>query len=137
MSNNEEKEEILDIDFDDKPVVSDATTAPIYHPAMDDLGPVDAEKKDFVPVIESLTPSIDEAMAIKETQSATPSKIDDPSLKIEDTMLSNNLKEDIKKVQELTPEENEKDTEKRVTWLALILVFIGLIIFLLPLFIKL
>jgi|GEM_PF-3738991 len=111
--------------------------APVYHPAMDDLGPVDAENSTvFTPKIESLTPSMDVNTAIKETQSATPNKMDDPALKIEDTMLSNNLKEDIKKVQEMTPEESKKDSNKKLTWLIAILVIIGLAIFLLPLFVK-
>jgi hypothetical protein len=164
------KEEVLDVNQTEKPVTPNATVyssapikeatpvyhpamenlgpvdaeankpkeaAPVYHPAMDDLGPVDAEKnKAFTPTIESLTPPIDEKTAIKETQSATPNKLDDPSLKVEDKMKSSEIKTLTKKLPDLTPEENKKDSSRKIAWLIGMALFIGLVMLLIPLFVK-
>lgn len=109
------KEEVLNIN------------KPVIEPIMDNI---------IVPTMEEITPVVTENKAISDTMMATPNKMDDPALKIEDTMLSNNLKEDIKKVTPMTKEEDVKDSRRKIRWLVGSLIILGLIILALPFFVK-
>ncbi len=73
---------------------------------------------------------INEETVIKEVTTAAPNKINDDILKVEDTLLTNNLKEDINKVVETKDEETQN--KKALSFIIVLFVLLGLTILLLP-----
>lgn len=78
----------------------------------------------------NVTPVTEESI-IKEVATATPNKINDDVLKVEDTLLTNNLKDEIKKVEQERDEEAQN--RKARIFIIAIFVLLGLTILLLPL----
>ena len=150
----EPKEEVLDIPGSNLTQHNNDSVIPVNDiPTYNIVSPQEADAKlkqdsaqtqsmdidKNVEKVEMLTPTIEpisnpqpviEQAVIQEVATATPNKINDDLLKVEDTLLSNNLKEDIK--QEIKNKDEEKQNKKAKAFIITIFLLLGLTILLLP-----
>jgi len=112
--------------------VESASTTPIYNELAQTSTSVSNQNtlKEEVTVASVNTTPVTQESIIKEVASATPNKINDDVLKVEDLFLTNNLAEEIKRVEEERDEEAQ--SKKARNFIIAIFILLGLTILLLP-----